>query len=180
MSDKAGNREVVTFVKQKIDNAKWFIDAIEQRKRTLLLTMEAIVGFQKKFFLTGDEADIRPMILKDIAEITGLDISTVSRVANSKYVSTPYGNFLLKFFFSEAMQTDSGEEVSTREVKQILESAMELGFQEVHTAILVPCTYDNLPASRQLAGAFCSVARRGIGRDAVDCKFKERVKSLMV
>jgi len=124
-SDKAGNREVVTFVKQKIDNAKWFIDAIEQRKRTLLLTMEAIVGFQRKFFLSGDETDIRPMILKDIAEITGLDISTVSRVANSKYVSTPYGNFLLKFFFSEAMQTDSGEEVSTREVKQILKECID-------------------------------------------------------
>ena len=124
-SDKAGNKEVVTFVKQKIDNAKWFIDAIEQRKRTLLFTMEAIVHFQRKFFLTGDEADIRPMILKDIAEMTNLDISTVSRVANSKYVATPYGNFLLKFFFSEAMQTDSGEEVSTREVKQILKECID-------------------------------------------------------
>lgn len=124
-SDKAGNKEVVTFVKQKIDNAKWFIDAIEQRRRTLLFTMEAIVQFQRKFFLTGDEADIRPMILKDIAEMTNLDISTVSRVANSKYVSTPYGNFLLKFFFSEAMQTDSGEEVSTREVKQILKECID-------------------------------------------------------
>ena len=124
-SDKAGNKEVVTFVKQKIDNAKWFIDAIEQRKRTLLFTMEAIVQFQRKFFLTGDEADIRPMILKDIAEMTNLDISTVSRVANSKYVATPYGNFLLKFFFSEAMQTDSGEEVSTREVKQILKECID-------------------------------------------------------
>lgn len=124
-SDKAGNKEVVTFVKQKIDNAKWFIDAIEQRRRTLLYTMEAIVQFQRKFFLTGDEADIRPMILKDIAEMTNLDISTVSRVANSKYVATPYGNFLLKFFFSEAMQTDSGEEVSTREVKQILKECID-------------------------------------------------------
>ena len=124
-SDKAGNKEVVTFVKQKIDNAKWFIDVIEQRRRTLLFTMEAIVQFQRKFFLTGDEADIRPMILKDIAEMTNLDISTVSRVANSKYVSTPYGNFLLKFFFSEAMQTDSGEEVSTREVKQILKECID-------------------------------------------------------
>jgi len=124
-ADKGKNREVVTFVKQKIDNAKWFIDAIEQRRRTLLFTMEAIVEFQKKFFLTGDETDIRPMILKDIAEMTNLDISTVSRVANSKYVSTPYGNFLLKFFFSEAMQTDSGEEVSTREVKQILKECID-------------------------------------------------------
>lgn len=124
-SDKVGNKEVVTFVKQKIDNAKWFIDAIEQRRRTLLYTMEAIVQFQRKFFLTGDEADIRPMILKDIAEMTNLDISTVSRVANSKYVATPYGNFLLKFFFSEAMQTDSGEEVSTREVKQILKECID-------------------------------------------------------
>ena len=87
--------------------------------------MEAIVQFQRKFFLTGDEADIRPMILKDIAEMTNLDISTVSRVANSKYVATPYGNFLLKFFFSEAMQTDSGEEVSTREVKQILKECID-------------------------------------------------------
>lgn len=124
-SDKAKNREVITFVKQKMDTAKWFIDAIEQRRRTLLFTMEAIVDFQKKFFLTGDDANIRPMILKDIAEMVNLDISTVSRVANSKYVATPYGNYLLKYFFSEAMQTDSGEEVSTREIKQILKDCIE-------------------------------------------------------
>ncbi len=124
-SEKSRNKEVVTFVKQKIDNAKWFIDAIEQRRKTLLLTMNAIAEFQKKFFLTGEEANIRPMILKDIAEMVNLDISTISRVANSKYVATPYGNYLLKYFFSEAMQTDSGEEVSSREVKQILKECID-------------------------------------------------------
>ena len=113
------------FVKQKIDSAKWFIDAIKQRQNTLLTTMKAIMDYQKEYFLTGDETTLRPMILKDIAEIVGLDISTISRVANSKHVLTPYGTFLLKTFFSESLSTDSGEEVSTREVKKILEEAIE-------------------------------------------------------
>ena len=113
-------KEAVLFIKQKIDSAKWFIDAIKQRQNTLMNTMEAIMNYQKQFFLSGDETDLRPMILKDIAEITGLDISTVSRVANSKFVQTEYGTYRLKFFFSESLQTESGEEVSTREVKKIL------------------------------------------------------------
>lgn len=118
-------KDAVLFVKQKIDAAKWFIDAIKQRQQTLLLTMNAIMEFQKDYFLTGDETKLRPMILKDIAEIVELDISTVSRVANSKYVQTPYGTFLLKSFFSESLSTESGEEVSTREVKKILQDAID-------------------------------------------------------
>lgn len=113
-------KEAVLFIKQKIDAAKWFIDAIKQRQHTLLSTMEAIMSYQHEFFLTGDETTMKPMILKDIADITQLDISTVSRVANSKYVQTEFGTFKLKFFFSESLSTDSGEEVSTREVKKIL------------------------------------------------------------
>ena len=113
-------KEAVLFIKQKIDAAKWFIDAIKQRQNTLLNTMEAIMNYQHDFFISGDETDLRPMILKYIAEDTNLDISTVSRVANSKFVQTEFGTYRLKFFFSESLQTDSGEEVSTREVKKIL------------------------------------------------------------
>ncbi|MDE3213268.1 MAG: RNA polymerase factor sigma-54 [Bacteroidota bacterium] len=113
-------KEAVLFIKQKIDAAKWFIDAIKQRQHTLLSTMHTIVEYQHAFFLSGDETDLKPMILKDIAERTGLDISTVSRVANSKFVQTEFGTYRLKFFFSESLVTDSGEEVSTREVKKIL------------------------------------------------------------
>ncbi|MFO7879266.1 MAG: RNA polymerase factor sigma-54 [Bacteroidota bacterium] len=119
------DKEAVMFVKQKLDAAKWFIDAIKQRQNTLLVTMEAIVNHQYDFFLEGDERSLKPMILKDIAEVTGLDISTISRVANSKFVQTPYGNYPLKYFFSESIQKADGEEVSTREVKQILLSLIE-------------------------------------------------------
>jgi RNA polymerase sigma-54 factor len=118
-------RETMQFIKSKIESAKWFIDAIKQRQNTLLVTMNTIMEYQKEYFLTGDETKLRPMILKDIAEIVNLDISTVSRVANSKYVQTPFGTFLLKTFFSESMQTDSGEEVSTREIKKILQNCIE-------------------------------------------------------
>lgn len=118
-------KEAVLFIKQKIDSAKWFIDAIKQRQNTLMLTMTAIMNYQKDFFVTGDETEMRPMILKDIAEKTNLDISTVSRVANSKFVQTEFGTYRLKFFFSESLQTDSGEEVSTREVKKILSDLIE-------------------------------------------------------
>ena len=114
-------KDALMFVKQKLDSAKWFIDAIKQRQNTLLVTMQAIMDYQKQYFLTGDETKIKPMILKDIAEQVNLDISTISRVVNSKYVQTPFGTFLLKSFFSESLSTDSGEEVSTREVKKILE-----------------------------------------------------------
>ncbi|TVQ92273.1 MAG: RNA polymerase sigma-54 factor [Bacteroidetes bacterium] len=117
-------KEAMMFVKQKLDGAKWFIDAIRQRQNTLLVTMEAILNFQKEYFLTGDETKIRPMILKDIADIVNLDISTISRVANSKYVQTPYGTFLLKTLFSESLQNEEGEEVSTREVKKILQDCI--------------------------------------------------------
>lgn len=118
-------KEAVLFIKQKIDAAKWFIDAIKQRQHTLLSTMTAIMNHQHDFFLTGDETTLKPMILKDIAEITGLDISTVSRVANSKFVQTEFGTYRLKFFFSESLSTESGEEVSTREVKKILSDLIE-------------------------------------------------------
>lgn len=118
-------KEAVLFIKQKIDSAKWFIDMIKQRQQTLIGTMQAIMSYQQEFFLTGDETTLKPMILKDIAEMTGLDISTVSRVANSKFVQTEFGTYRLKFFFSESLSTDSGEEVSTREVKKILSNLIE-------------------------------------------------------
>lgn len=117
-------KEAVQFVKQKLDSAKWFIDSIKQRQQTLLKTMNAIMMFQYEYFLTGDDRMLKPMILKDIAEEIEMDISTVSRVANSKYVQTEFGTFLLKSFFSEAIQTDSGEEVSNKEVKKILEECI--------------------------------------------------------
>lgn len=118
------DKEALMFVKQKLDGAKWFIDAIKQRQNTLLTTMEAILAFQKDYFLSGDETRIKPMILKDIADIVQLDISTISRVANSKYVQTPFGTFLLKSLFSESLQNEEGEEVSTREVKKILQDCI--------------------------------------------------------
>ncbi len=118
------NKEAFQFVKQKLDGAKWFIDAIKQRQQTLLLTMGAILEYQEAYFLSGDETKLRPMILKDIDDMVELDISTISRVANSKYVQTNYGIFSLKYFFSESLSTDSGEEVSTREVKKILSDAI--------------------------------------------------------
>jgi RNA polymerase sigma-54 factor len=118
-------KEAVLFIKQKIDAAKWFIDAIKQRQHTLTSVMETIMDYQREFFLTGDETSLRPMILKDIAERTNLDISTVSRVANSKFVQTEFGTYRLKFFFSESLSTESGEEVSTREVKKILSDLIE-------------------------------------------------------
>lgn len=124
-SQKKEMKDAVLFVKQKIDSAKWFIDAIKQRQNTLLLTMNAILEYQQEYFIDGDETKLKPMILKDVAEMTGLDISTVSRVANSKYVQTHFGIFPLKFFFSEGLQTDSGEEVSTREIKRILQDCIE-------------------------------------------------------
>lgn len=113
-------KEAAQFVKQKLDSAKWFIDAIKQRQMTLLTTMNAIIQFQKEYFLTGDESLLKPMIMKDIAIATGYDISTISRVSNSKYIETDFGIFPLKHFFTEAAQTDSGEEITTKEIKNIL------------------------------------------------------------
>ena len=118
----SAQKDAVQFIKQKLDGAKWFIDAIKQRQETLYVTMSAILHYQEEYFLTGDETKLKPMILKDIADLVGLDISTVSRVANSKYVDTPYGTKLIKNFFSEAMMNDQGEEVSTIEIKKILEN----------------------------------------------------------
>ncbi|CAL2102795.1 RNA polymerase factor sigma-54 [Tenacibaculum sp. 190130A14a] len=117
-------KDAVLFIKQKLDAAKWFIDAIKQRQQTLLVTMNAIMHHQQEYFLTGDERKLKPMILKDIADEIEMDVSTVSRVANSKYVSTPYGTKLIKEFFSESMKNDQGEDVSTREIKKILENVI--------------------------------------------------------
>ncbi len=119
------DKEAITFMKQKLDSAKWFIDAIKQRQNTLMLTMNAIIEYQHNYFLEGEESFLKPMILKDIAEKTNLDISTISRVANSKYIQTDFGIYSLKYFFSEGLQTTSGEEVSTREIKSILKECVE-------------------------------------------------------
>jgi RNA polymerase sigma-54 factor len=124
-SNTKDQKEAVSFVKQKLDSAKWFIDALRQRENTLLMTMNAIIDYQRDYFQDGDDKLLRPMILKDIADKTGLDISTISRVANSKYIQTHFGIYPLKFFFSEGMQNDSGEEVSTREIKRILQDTLE-------------------------------------------------------
>ncbi len=117
-------KDAVMFIKQKLDAAKWFIDAIRQRQQTLYVTMHAIMNYQKEYFLTGDERNLRPMILKDIADEIDMDVSTVSRVANSKYVDTPYGTKLIKEYFSESMKNDQGEDVSTKEIKKILETVI--------------------------------------------------------
>jgi RNA polymerase sigma-54 factor len=118
-------KDAVIFIKQKLDAAKWFIEAIKQRQQTLFVTMSAIMHYQKEYFLTGDERNLKPMILKDVADEISMDVSTVSRVANSKYVDTPYGTKLIKEFFSESMKNDQGEDVSTREIKKILETVIE-------------------------------------------------------
>jgi RNA polymerase sigma-54 factor len=124
--DKSNSqKDAVQFIKQKLDSAKWFIDAIKQRQETLFVTMNAIMHFQEEYFLDGEETSLKPMILKDIADMVGLDISTVSRVANSKYVDTPYGTKLIKEFFSEAMKNDQGEDVSTLEIKKILQDIID-------------------------------------------------------
>ena len=117
-------KDAVLFIKQKLDAAKWFIDAIKQRQQTLYVTMNAIMAYQREYFLTGDERNLKPMILKDIADQIGMDVSTVSRVANSKYVDTPYGTRLIKDYFSEAVKNVEGEDVSTKEIKKILETVI--------------------------------------------------------
>ena len=144
------------FIKQKIDAAKWFIEMIQQRHQTLLMTMRAILLHQEGFFLSGDTTQLRPMILKDIAEKTGLDVSTVSRVANSKYVQTEFGTYLLKFFFSESLTTESGEEVSTKEVKAILEELIDQ--EDKHK----PLSDDEL--TDQLQGKGYNIARRTVAK----------------
>ncbi len=157
-SDKKNKqiKETVTFVKQKLDAAKWFIDAIVQRQNTLLRTMEAIVKYQEEFFWEGDESKLRPMILKDIAELIDMDISTVSRVANSKAVQTDFGIYPLKYFFSEGISTDSGEDASSREVKNILK---ELIYSEPKHA---PLSDDKL--EKQLKKRGYKIARRTVAK----------------
>ena len=149
-------KEAALFVKQKIDAARWFIDAIKQRQDTMLRTMYTIMTYQEDFFLNGDEKKLRPMILKDIAEITGLDISTVSRVANSKYVQTEFGTKRLKEFFSESLQTDSGEEVSTLEVKKIL--------TEIISAETKRKPYSDEKLKSILTGRGYNIARRTVAK----------------
>ena len=153
--DKA-QKEAVFFLKQKIDAAKWFIEMILQRQQTLLKTMNAILMHQDAFFMSGDTTKLKPMILKDIAEKTNLDVSTVSRVANSKYVQTEFGTFLLKYFFSESLTTDTGEEVSTREVKAILEELLES--EDKHK----PFSDDELTEQLQEKGY--NIARRTVAK----------------
>jgi len=149
-------KEAVFFIKQKIDSAKWFIEMIQQRQQTLLHTMKSILMHQEAFFMTGDTTKLKPMILKDIAEKTSLDVSTVSRVANSKYVQTEFGTFLLKYFFSESLTTDSGEEVSTKEVKAILEELLES--EDKHK----PFSDDELTEQLQEKGY--NIARRTVAK----------------
>jgi RNA polymerase sigma-54 factor len=149
-------KEAITFVKQKIDSARWFIDAIRQRQNTLLLCMNAILEYQREYFEEGDETKLKPMILKDIADKTNLDISTISRVANSKYIQTHFGIVPLKFFFSEGLQTDSGEEVSSREIKKILQDCIESENK------LKPITDDSLAEILQKKGY--QIARRTVAK----------------
>ena len=156
IKDSREKREALDFIKNKIDSANWFIDAIKQRKDTLYVTMKAIMDYQREFFLTGDEGKLRPMILKDIAEKVGLDISTISRVANSKYVQTAFGTFQLKFFFSEGLRNDDGEEVSTREIRKIVRESVE---SEDKTN---PLTDDELTAILKEKGY--TMARRTIAK----------------
>ena len=118
-------KEASAFVKGKIDSAKWFIEALKQRQNTLSKTMQAIIDFQQAFFHSGDDCDLKPMILEDIANMTGFDISTISRVVNSKYIETPFGIYQLKYFFSEGLINKAGEEVSTRELKKVLQETVD-------------------------------------------------------
>lgn len=149
-------KDTVLFIKQKLDAAKWFIDAIKQRQQTLFITMSAIMEYQKEYFLSGDERKLRPMILKDIADEIQMDVSTVSRVANSKYVDTPYGTKLIKEFFSESMKNEQGEDVSTREIKKILETV--IGEEEKKK----PLTDDKL--AKMLKEKGYPIARRTVAK----------------
>ncbi len=149
-------KKTLQFIKQKLDGAKWFIDAIKQRQETLFVTMSAIVDYQKEYFLTGNERKLKPMILKDIADLIGMDISTVSRVANSKYIDTPYGTKLIKNYFSEGMTNEKGEEVSTSEIKTILETI--IGKEDKKK----PITDEKLAAALKQKGY--PVARRTVAK----------------
>lgn len=149
-------KEAATFIRQKIDSAKWFIEALKQRQNTLQRTMQAILDFQHDYFLDGDESNLKPMVLKDIAEKTGFDISTISRVVNSKYIETHFGIFPLKFFFSEGMENSEGEEVSTRELKKALQECVDAENKRK------PLTDEQLVAEMEKRGY--KVARRTIAK----------------
>ena len=149
-------KDAILFIKQKLDAAKWFIDAIKQRQQTLLLTMNAIMHHQEDYFMTGDERKLKPMILKDIADKINMDVSTISRVANSKYVDTPYGTKLIKEFFSESMKNEQGEDVSTREIKKILQTVIEEENKKK------PLTDDKLSAMLKEKGYL--IARRTVAK----------------
>lgn len=150
------DKEAATFIKQKVDSAKWFVEALKQRHNTLETTMNTIIDFQKEYFMTGDESNLRPMVLKDIAEITGFDISTISRVVSSKYIETWFGIFPLKFFFSEGLENQDGEEVSTRELKKALKECVEKEDK------MKPLTDDQLVEEMEKRGY--KVARRTIAK----------------
>jgi RNA polymerase sigma-54 factor len=149
-------RDAIQFVKQKFDAARWFIDSVRQRQETLQRTMQTIIMLQKDFFLTGDESHLHPMILKDVAQHSGYDISTISRVSNSKYVQTSFGIYPLKFFFSESAQNESGEEISTRKVKQIMKEFVDAEDKRI------PLTDDLLSALLQEKGYV--IARRTVAK----------------
>lgn len=149
-------KDAVLFIKQKLDAAKWFIDAIKQRQQTLYVTMYEIMQQQQEYFISGDERKLKPMILKDIADKIEMDISTVSRVANSKYVSTPYGTKLIKEFFSESMKNDQGEDISTKEIKKILENIIIVEDKKK------PLTDDKLVAKLKEKGYL--IARRTVAK----------------
>ena len=155
-------REAATFVKQKLDSAKWFLEALKQRQNTLRSTMQAILDYQHDYFLDGDESNLRPMVLKDIAEKTGFDISTISRVVNSKYIETHFGIYPLKYFFSEGLKNEEGEDVSTRELKKALRECVDA--EDKHK----PLTDDQLVMEMNKRGY--KVARRTIAkyRDVLD------------
>lgn len=155
-SSERQKKEAATFVKQKLDSAKWFVEALKQRHNTLFTTMQAIVDYQHDYFMDGDETNLRPMVLKDIAERTGFDISTISRVVNSKYIETHFGIFPLKYFFSEGLENKDGEEVSTRELKKVLQECVDA--EDKHK----PLTDDQLVAEMEKRGY--NVARRTIAK----------------
>ena len=155
-SSEREKKEAATFVKQKMDSAKWFVEALKQRHNTLQNTMQAIIDYQHDYFIDGDEANLRPMVLKDIAEKTGFDISTISRVVNSKYIETHFGIFPLKYFFSEGLENQEGEEISTRELKKVLQECVD--GEDKHK----PLTDDQLVAEMEKRGY--KVARRTIAK----------------
>jgi len=155
-SSEREKKEAATFVKQKMDSAKWFVEALKQRQNTLMSTMQAIVDYQHDYFVDGDETHLKPMVLKDIAEKTGFDISTISRVVNSKYIETHFGIFPLKYFFSEGLENQEGEEVSTRELKKVLKECVDA--EDKHK----PLTDDQLVKEMNKRGY--KVARRTVAK----------------